>query len=244
MAHRGGAGLAPENTLAACAAAVRLGVDAVEVDVRLSADGVPVVLHDATLDRTTDGSGPLAAHTADSLRRLDATVSRRRGHIEPEPPPTLAQVLDVLGGRAAPHVELKGDPAVQPALVAAVVALVRDSAQAADTVLLSFDWDALAGARRLAPEIARGALAAAWPRDWPGALSRLVALQASWLGLRYAAATPARRLLARAGGLRFGVWTVNRRPSLRRAIDLGVDAISTDRPDRLLELLASPGPSP
>src|SRR5581483_1048754 len=74
IAHRGGRGLAPENTLAACARALRLGVDAIEIDVRLTADDEPVVLHDATLDRTTTGRGPIAALDAAAVGRLDATV--------------------------------------------------------------------------------------------------------------------------------------------------------------------------
>ena len=241
MAHRGGGGLAPENTLAACHAALRLGVDAVEVDVRLTADGVPVLLHDATLDRTTNGHGPLAAQTAAAAARLDATCHFHRARLTPEPPPRLEDALALLRGRAAAHVELKGEPRVAPALVAAVVRVVRDLEMAQTTVLLSFDWLALQHADALAPELATGALATAWPKGSPAALPRLAAAGVAWLGLRHGAVTPARAALARAAELRLGVWTVNRTPSLRRVLRLGVEAITTDRPDRLLALLASPG---
>jgi len=242
VAHRGGAGLAPENTLAACRRALALGVDAVEIDVRLTRDGVPVALHDATLHRTTGAHGLLADWPATRLQALDASAAfPRRG--PPAPPPTLAAVLALVASRAALHVELKGEPRVPAALVEAVVAALRQQ-PAAECVLLSFDWQALALARQLAPAVPRGALADRWPADAPAALAALAAAATTWLGLRYTALTPARRAVVRAAGLRLGVWTVNRRASLRRAVILGVDAITTDRPDRLLAILASAPPSP
>jgi glycerophosphoryl diester phosphodiesterase len=239
VAHRGGRGLAPENTLAACALAVDLGVDAVEVDVRLTADGVPIVLHDATLDRTTDGRGPVAAQPAATVRQLDATVALRGAGFAPEPPPTLAEVLALLRGRAAAHIELKGDPLVPAAVVEAVVRLLREREATPGTVLLSFDWAALERARALAPGLDTGALASAWPASGAATLRALAAGGTRWLGVRHTALTPTRAAAARAAGLRLGVWTVNRALALGRALHLGVDAITTDRPDRLLRLLAS-----
>ena len=237
VAHRGGSALGPENTLAACEQACRFGVDAVEVDVRLTADGVPVLLHDATLDRTTDGRGPVAAQPLASLRQLDATVAFRRGHFGREPPPTLAEVLALLRHRAAVHVELKGEPAVPPALVQAVVALLHDLGLENTAVVLSFDWTALGQVRRVAPRTAVGALASTWPTGSAWQALRVGGMP--WLGLRYTALRPARAAAVQQAGLRLGVWTVNRLPSLRRSLRLGVDAITTDRPDRLLALLAS-----
>ncbi|HEY7062464.1 MAG TPA: glycerophosphodiester phosphodiesterase [Chloroflexota bacterium] len=244
MAHRGGAGLAPENTLAACRLALALGVDAVELDVRLARDGVPVALHDATLDRTTGAGGRLADWAAADLRALDAGSTFAGRRFPPEPPPTLAAVLALVAGRAGLHVELKGDPRVPDRLVAAVAAELRAQRPAADVLLSSFDWDALRAARRLAPGVPLGALTATWPARSPAALGRLAADGVTWLGLRYAALTPARLAVARAAGLRLGVWTVNHPAALRRAVALGVDAITTDRPDRLLALLASSRRSP
>ncbi len=244
VAHRGGAGLAPENTLAACRLALSLPVDAIEIDVRLTRDGVPVVLHDATLDRTTDGHGPLAAWPAARLAALDATAPFPRRRLPPEPPPTLAAVLALVAGRAAVHVELKGDPGVPAALVCAVAAALRAARPAADALLLSFDWDALYAARQAAPGVPRGALADRWPDDAPAALRRLADAGVAWRGLRYAALTPARAAAVHAAGLRLGVWTVNHLAALRRAAALGADAIITDRPDRLLAALAPRPPSP
>jgi glycerophosphoryl diester phosphodiesterase len=241
VAHRGGAGLAPENTLSACARALQLGVDAIEVDVRLTRDGVPWVLHDATLDRTTTGHGALAEHLAANLATLDAS-GPRRGRRPPEPPPSLAQVVALVRGRAALHVELKGDPAVPPALVAAVVAALRDQSAGSWTALLSFDWPALDAAHALAPGIGLCALAREWPA--PPTLAHLSGEGIAWLGVRHRALTAARVRAARDRGLRVGAWTVDTRPGMHRAVRLGVDAITTDWPDRLQALLAGPDGTP
>ncbi len=241
VAHRGGCGLAPENTLAACGRAIALGADAVEIDVRLTADGQPVLLHDATVDRTTNGHGPLAALDAAAVRALDATARWHGPRQPPEPPPLLADVVALAAGRVALHVELKGDPAVPALLVNRVVERMR--AVDPPPLLLSFDWEALALARRLAPALPAEPLLATWPPAAPSVRAALAGTNAAWLGLRYALLTPARAAAIRRLGLRLNVWTVNRTPALARALRHGVDAVTTDRPDRLLRLLASPDPS-
>jgi glycerophosphoryl diester phosphodiesterase len=218
-------------------------VDAVEVDVRLTADGVPVLLHDATLDRTTSGRGAVASWMAAELRSLDATATFRAHGLAPEPPPTLDEVLTALGGRVQAHVELKGDPLVPRALVDAVLGVVaqRDTR---DVLLISFDWEALTLAGTLAPGVRLGALTSAWPAGGAAALARLRATGVEWLGVRHRVLTPTRVAVAHAAGLRVGVWTVNAPIAMRRAVALGVDAITTDRPDRLLAVLASVHGSP
>jgi glycerophosphoryl diester phosphodiesterase len=241
VAHRGGRGLGPENTLGACRIALGLRVDAVEVDVRLTADGVPVALHDATLERTTTGRGPVGARTFASLGQLDATLSFPDWTGGRESPPALGAVLALLQGRAAAHVELKGDPVVDSTLVESVVRLLHSLPAQPAPLLLSFDWAALRTARALAPEVATGALVARWPVAGAAVVDRLAAEGVSWLGVRYALLTRARVAAIRAAGLRVGAWTVNHPRALRRALALGLDAITTDRPDRLLRLLASLG---
>src|SRR5207248_1590355 len=174
---------APENTLAACSLALALGVDAVEVDVRLTADGVPVLLHDPTLDRTTDGHGPVARLADAALRRLDATAGPHHGAVPAEPPPRLADVVALAAGRIALHVELKGHPRVPASLVEAVLGLLEGLVP--PPRLLSFDWEALRLARRLAPSVQTEALVGDWPALWDGPLGLLTGVGASWLGLRY-----------------------------------------------------------
>jgi glycerophosphoryl diester phosphodiesterase len=192
VAHRGGRGLGPENTLAACRIALGLGVDAVELDVRLTADGVPVALHDATLERTTTGHGPLCAQTFASLGRLDASAGFPGWTGGRESPPALGAVLALLEGRAAAHVELKGEPVVAPALIEAVLRLLREFPADPAPLLLSFDWGALRLARARAPEVATGALVGEWPPAGAATLGRLAAEGVSWLGVRSRLLTRAR----------------------------------------------------
>lgn len=237
VAHRGGAALSPENTLAACRRALAEGVDAIEVDVRLSADGVPVVLHDATLERTTNGRGRLSAYCGSDLARLDATAHWRGAPVPPEPPPRLDTVVAVVGQHAALHVELKGSPHVPNALIDAVARVLEQAGR--PPVVLSFDWSALRRLHARAPDLERGALLADWPRDAGRRLAVLRAGGVRWLGLAYRLATPRRLAQVQAATLRVGLWTVNHPASLRRALRLDVDAITTDRPDRLRGLLAS-----
>src|SRR5439155_12797237 len=159
-------------------------------------------LHDATLDRTTTGRGPLAQLPAASLATVDATwvAGPRHGRCPPEPPPSLTQVLALVRGQAALHVELKGDPAVPPALVTAVVGALRAVAAGPWTLLLSFDWRALEMAHTLAPTLALGALASGWPT--PAALAHLAERGIAWLGVRHSALTAPRVRSAHDRGLR------------------------------------------
>ena len=151
IGHRGAAGYAPENTEPSFRLALRLGVDAIELDVHLSRDSVPVVIHDATLDRTTDGTGPVAAASSAELKRLDAGgwfhASYRGARI-----PFLAEVLALVGKqqRVPAVVELKGQERVTE-LVARCVEAVE--ASGVTVVFSSFSAAALREAKRQAPHI-------------------------------------------------------------------------------------------
>jgi glycerophosphoryl diester phosphodiesterase len=146
-AHRGGPAEAPENTLAAFRRAAALGAHQIEFDVRSSADGALVVIHDETLDRTTDGRGPVRQRSLSELRRLDAAVGwhpRFRG----EPIPTLAETLVVLPEDIWINVQIKrGEPIAE-----AVTRVVLDAGRR-DQVVLACGNEAAASARRLDPEI-------------------------------------------------------------------------------------------
>ncbi len=239
LAHRGGRALGPENTIPAFDLGLAAGADGLELDVHVSADDVAVVCHDATLDRTTDASGPVAARTAPELAELDAT--RRYGveleHVWSGPRagvPTLEEVLRRYP--AAPIVIEMKAPSRRAA--EAVVRAVR-AAGAADRVCVgSFSRDAVRAVRALAPEIPTSA---SQPETrW--------ALYASWIGL--APRRPPYRAFQvpeRAGGhvvvsprflravhranLALQVWTVNDPGDMRRLLDWGVDGLITDCPD-------------
>ena len=149
IAHRGASGRAPENTRAAFAAALDLGVDMIEIDCQLAADGELVVIHDEVLDRTTNGSGPVAASAWPVLAALDAGAWRG-GEFGGERIPRLADVLAQLAGRAALNVEIKSARdvgAIEPRLAA----LVEAQAAADWVVFSSFHESAVKNMRAAAP---------------------------------------------------------------------------------------------
>jgi glycerophosphoryl diester phosphodiesterase len=243
-AHRGGAGLRPENTLAAFDHGLSLGADGLELDVRLSRDGQVVVHHDATLERTTNGRGRVADHTAGELERLDAAHHFRGANAVGvgEFPfrgrgigvPTLAAVLDRYKG-AALVIELKE---ASEQLAQRTVELVL-AAGATDRVALgSFSGRALRAARGTAPGIRTGASREetrwalyrswiGWPLGTPGYREFQVPERSG------ATTVVSRRFVAHAhrAGVEVKVWTVDEAHDITRLLDWGVDGIITDRPD-------------
>lgn len=244
IAHRGGALVAPENTLVAFAAAVsRYQTDVLELDVHLSRDGVVVVAHDETLDRCTDASGPVSALTAAELARVDAgyrfsvdgVAFPHRG--QGVGVPTLVEVLRAFPGVAF-NVELKSE---DPDLIRAFVALVR-SEDAVGRVCCGSEHDAIAAA--LADAMPEGTLF--YPTQ-AGAQYVLTVLQGGEpvLDRRYTVldipvrygdwelVTPGLIAAAARHGRWVNVWTVDEEDEMRRLFALGVGGIMTDRPDRL-----------
>ena len=213
IGHRGAAALAPENTLEGLRVAARLGLRWVGVDAKLSADGVVVLFHDETLERTTDGSGLVAATRFAALRRLDAGAwfgpAWRGARV-----PTLEQALDLLselGLRA--NVEIKPCPGREAETARAAVAAIRRAwpARRRPLLLTSFRPDSLAAARAAAPEMPRGLLVWERPKEWAARIKRL--------------------------GYGLAVYTVNDPARARRLLGWGVDALITDRPDVILAAL-------
>jgi len=243
LAHRGASARAPENTLAAFREAVRLGAHAVELDVHLSSDGVPVVIHDDTVDRTTDGRGAVAGMSSKELRRLDAGAwfsSRFRG----ERIPTLEESLEFARGRCGVNIEIKEPPArppsgrggrpVAPDAVALAVARAVTRTEFDEwLVLSSFSARALQQARAAMPRVRLGYLASRSLRGLRGA-HRRVGLFAVHPHVRLAG--PRRILLARRLGLLVIFWTVNDLRVMRRLLALGGDGVMTDDPALFQEL--------
>ena len=239
FAHRGGGGLAPENTLAAFDNGIALGADGLELDVHLARDGVAVVHHDATLERTTNLRGAVVDRTADELASADAGYRfcrdgerpfRGRGIGVPALADVLARYRD-----ARLIIELKVN---SPELARAVVAEVR-TARAIDRVCLgSFGLRVLRAARALAPEIAtsagreevRWALYRSWCR-WPIRGVSYGGYQVpEWSGLTHVV-SPRFVAAAHRAGLAVQVWTVDSEADARRLLDWGADALISDRPD-------------
>ncbi|MEI2414673.1 glycerophosphodiester phosphodiesterase [Orrella sp. JC864] len=233
IAHRGGGVLAPENTLAGLRAGRAHGYDMAEYDAKLSLDRVPLLMHDDTVDRTTDGTGAAAQKTYAEMAALDAGS----WHSPPyagEPVPALRAVARyTLANGMASNVEIKpcpGREAQTGTLVAqAVRELWREAARA--PLLSSFSETALAAAARAAPELPRALLLeAALPHDWLERLRRhgCIALN---MNERHITAEIAERV--RAAGFRLGAWTVNDPARAALLRDWGVDSLITDRIDLL-----------
>jgi glycerophosphoryl diester phosphodiesterase len=220
VAHRGGAREAPENTLTAFRHAVAAGAGGVELDVRLSADGVAVVFHDDDLGRFFASTASVESLPWSALERLE--LGEREARFSGERIPTLAEALAVLMPLALINLELKS-AANAEALAAAVARELRGSPLAGRTVVSSFDAEVVAAFARLAPAIGAGHVLASPPRDeaWLGY---------GWVALERRLAAAGWATQARAAGLRVLVWTENDPATLEPWRALAVDGIVTDLP--------------
>lgn len=226
IAHRCGGALTPENTLAGLRVAARLGCRGVEFDAMLAADGIPVLMHDETLERTTSGRGRVAAINACQLVQLDAG-GRHHAAFAVEPVPTLDEALRLCAALGLwANVEIKPS-AGQESETGRVVA--RHAATATGKLLLSSFSDAALGAAAVeAPQLSRAMLVEEIPADWQERLAQSGAL---------AVHSSARKLnpealeAVRDAGFPLACYTVNRRDDAERLLAMGVSAVFTDRPD-------------
>lgn len=217
-AHRGAGYLEPENTLRAIQRAIDLGVDQIEVDARLTRDGHLVLMHDPRVDRTTNGTGSVADLTLAEIRHLDAGLGERV--------PTLEEALEITRGKVTLQVELKGQRTA-PAVVQAVAVAGRE----ADVILTSFIHRRLAEVLSLNSRISTGAL---WGHPPADAVQRAQQLGVCALHIWYEHIDQKLITEAHAHGLQVRAWNPNREEEMRTLIELGVDAIGSDRPDVLL----------
>ena len=220
--HRGAAGLAAENTIASIRKGLDWNVDGVEFDVRCSRDRVPVVIHDATVDRTTDGSGFVHELMLSQLQRLAVEHSGRI--------PTLEQVVTEVAGRVRLNVELKEQNSAQPAASVLGKAIVASTVAAERLLVSSFELEAIEEFRKIHDRIPVALLTRGLPSGsfWLNA-KRLRAVAAN-IDLESVTGTFVHR--AHAEGLQVMVYTVNDREDAHRMRELGVDAIFSDYPNR------------
>ena len=231
IAHRGAGKLAPENTLAAFRVGASHGYRAFECDVKLSADGVPFLLHDATLQRTTSGHGPAAALTWDELSRLDAGAWHGRGYAG-EPVPSFAAIaLYCLRNDFALDVEIKPSPGSELETGRAVAAAAASlwSSATVPPLLTSFQPIALQGARETAPRLPRALLLDTLRAGW---LDEAKALGCVGVVTNYAVIDAGSLAAIHGAGMRGLVYTVNDPAEARRLDALGIDGIVTDAVDR------------
>jgi glycerophosphoryl diester phosphodiesterase len=226
IGHRGARGHAPENTLLSIDTAIRLGADWVEIDVQHH-DGQLWLMHDLTLERTTNGRGLLTAHSAAALRRLDAGNG--------ELIPTLPEALDLIEQRVGVNVELKSWDGCAAAVAACLRDYIADGWPAECFLVSSFHLPELWEFKQLLPEVPLGALYCGVPLDWAG-LAAEIGAQTLNISDEFVDA----RLIqdAHERGLKLYVYTVNDETELRALRDMGVDGVFTDYPDRALAIAA------
>ena len=231
IAHRGAGKLAPENTLAAFRLGASYGYRAFECDVKLSADGVPFLLHDAELDRTTNGHGLAARLPWADLSLLDAGAWHSR-QFAGEPPVTLAAVARYLQANACVlNLEIKPTPgtALDTGRVVASAAATLWAGAAVAPLLSSFQPEALLGALETAPQLPRALLV---DTLWPGALDVATALGCAAVVCNHRLLNPALLADLASRGMRALCYTVNEPRDVRRLARLGVDGIITDAVNR------------
>lgn len=231
IAHRGGGKLAPENTLAAFRVGASHGFRAFECDVKLSADGVPFLLHDATLERTTSGAGPASALSWSELSRLDAGAWHGRVFAG-EPVPCFAAIAHYcLANDFTLDVEIKPSPGDERETGRVVAAMAASLWSRSETppLLTSFQPVALEGARETAPALPRGLLLDTLRDGW---FDEVQALGCVAVITRHALVDAAMLARVHGAGLRALVYTVNDAAEARRLEALGIDGIVTDAVDR------------
>jgi glycerophosphoryl diester phosphodiesterase len=235
-AHRGGLFLWPENSARAFRESAKLAVEQAECDVHLTSDGEVVVMHDATLDRTTDASGPVVARSAAQLRQV-----RVRG-TEGEAPPMLAEYLAILAATpVAPRIEIKTDAARgrYPGLVQRTLGVLDTSGQRARSWIIGFNADDMAEA-----QAAGGLAGVAWLVEVPtlldigvdGVIAVARQIGVPEIGMTTSLLNEGLIRRFRAAGLGIGTWGANHEASIRRTLGLGVDVFATDDPPLAIRL--------
>jgi glycerophosphoryl diester phosphodiesterase len=233
--HAACKGHAPENTLAGIEAALRLGADAIEIDVHCTADGVPVLLHDETVDRTTDGTGNVHEMTLEDLRKLDAGARQFAPQFAGVQVPLLSEVLDLTNGNALLQIEIK-----QPGIETQVAQAVRDAGAIAWSEVHSFYPACVRASREAEPRMA-AALLTDGRRvvEWHDFFSFALSLGAQGVSVHYAQADEARVRQGQLRSLTFMVWTVDDEADMRRMAGIGVDSICSNFPDLVGRAVAS-----
>jgi glycerophosphoryl diester phosphodiesterase len=236
-AHRGGALLWLENSLLAFRKALALGVDALEFDLHLTADGEVVVIHDPTLDRTTSGTGAVRETTLATLAPI--RLKTLDGMVTAERIPTLAEVLDLAAPSPVellPEIKVGPDRQRYPGIEEKVLALLRSRGVLGRAIIQAFQPETISRLRTLEPTVrtmllvGRGQIerAGAAPAD---AVEWARAVGATELGVDHRIIDRSLATAAGIAGLRLSAWTVNEEVDIRRMLDLGVGVVMSDRPD-------------
>jgi len=242
MGHRGAREVAPENTLAAYGLAIETGADAIELDVQLSKDGELAIMHDARLERTTDGQGQLRDYTLAELKTLNAAANHSGRDYGVQRIPTLQEAYDFVQGRLQINIEIKtgADGNRYDGIEQKVVELVRRNNAVDYTVISSFNFPSLHAVRALAPEIQLYGIVSHEFFTLKGSTEAAVLATEiaqngfDWVAVNKAYLSAAMVETLRSQGIKAHGWVVNEVSEMWDIFDMGVDYITTDRPDVLI----------
>lgn len=232
VAHRGATAYAPENTIAAFDLAVDMKADYIEIDVQRSKDGELVLIHDTTVDRTTDGTGKVGELTFEQLRSLDAG-SWKGEQYEGEPIPTFEEILDRYRGKVGILIELKAPelyPGIEKQVAEALKERNLDKPQNEKIMIQSFNFESMKTTNELLPLVPIGVLTSNRAHTTPEALQEF-STYADWFNPSYGIVTEELVNQVHSLGMKIGSWTVRSQEAADFLFELKVDAIITDYPD-------------
>nr|WP_206700566.1 glycerophosphodiester phosphodiesterase family protein [Cytobacillus firmus] len=232
IAHRGATGYAPENTIAGFDLAVDMKADYIEIDVQRSKDGELVVIHDTTVDRTTNGTGKVGDLTFDFLRSLDAG-SWKGEQFAGEPIPTFEEILDRYHGKVGILIELKAPelyPGIEEQVADALKERNLDKPQNEKIIIQSFNFDSMKTMDQLLPKVPIGVLTSNRADTTAEALKEFSAY-ADWFNPSYGIVSEELVNQVHSLGMQIGSWTVRSQEAADFLFEMEVDAIITDYPD-------------
>ncbi len=234
-AHRGRSGVFPENTVAAFEAAVTLGADFIECDVHRTADGHIVVMHDADVARTTDGSGSIEAMTLAQVRALDAG-SWKADEYASERVPTLAEVLEGIAPRCVVDIEIK-----QRGIAGQVAREIAAAGATRQVTAISFSTDDMAAAKMANHELSCGLITGGPDGEGIASvhalISSVLAGGCNFISCAHGAVTAELVRECHLAGLVIMAWTMDEPADIQRMIEAQVDALVSNYPERVLEML-------
>lgn len=232
VAHRGATGYAPENTIAAFDLAVDMKADYIEIDVQRSKDGKLVLIHDTTVDRTTDGTGKVGDLTFEQLRSLDAGSWKGEQFVG-EPIPTFEEILDRYHGKIGILIELKA-PELFPGIEEQVAEVLKernlDKPQNEKIIIQSFNFESVKRVDQLLPQVPVGVLTSNRADTTFEALQEF-STYADWFNPSYGIVTEELVNQVHSQGMQIGSWTVRSQEAADFLFEMGVDAIISDYPD-------------
>lgn len=232
VAHRGATAYTPENTIAAFDLAVDMKADYIEIDVQRSKDGKLVLIHDTTVDRTTDGTGKVGDLTLEQLRSLDAG-SWKGEQFAGEPIPTFEEILDHYHGKIGILIELKAPelyPGIEEQVAAALIERNLHKPQNEKIIIQSFNFESIKKMDQLLPKVPIGVLTSNRADTTLEALQEF-STYADWFNPSYGIVTEELVNQVHSLGMQIGSWTVRSQEAADFLFEMGVDAIISDYPD-------------